>query len=71
MSDMTDEEHDRREVALQRALDNPMPSDLEEAVSNEIVPHCMNAYLKHGEVMIAVEIAYPLIRDYLRAHPEA
>ena len=70
MSDLTDEERERREVAMQRALDNPMPSALEEAVSDEIVPHCMNAYLKHREVMLAVEIAYPLIRDFLRDHPE-
>lgn len=68
---MTDEEHARREAAMERMLANPMPRDLSEAVAHEIEPHTLNAYLKHAEVMIAVEIAYPLIRDYLREHPEA
>lgn len=69
MTDLTPEEEDQREAALQRALDNPMPLELEEAVSDAIVPHTLNASLKHREVMIAIEIAYPVIRDYLRNNP--
>lgn len=60
-------DQERREAALQRALDNPMPAELDRAVSDEIVPHCMNAGLKHAEVLTAVHVAYPLIRDYLAA----
>lgn len=68
---MTDDEHARREAAMERMLANPMPRELSQAVADEIEPHTLNAAIKHREVMIAVEIAYPLIRDYLRDHPEA
>ncbi len=70
MTDMTEDEHARLEVAMERMLANPMPPDLRTAVADEIEPHTLNAYLKHAEVMTAVKIAYPLIRDYLRDHPE-
>lgn len=68
---MTDDEHARREASMERMLANPMPRDLSQAVAAEIEPHTLNAGIKHREVMIAVEIAYPLIRDYLRENPEA
>lgn len=68
---MSDDEHARREAAMERMLANPMPRDLARAVAEEIEPHTLNAGIKHREVMIAVKIAYPLIRDYLREHPEA
>jgi hypothetical protein len=66
MSELTAEEEERREVAMQRMLDNPMPRELEQAVADEIEPHTLNASLKHREVMIAIAIAYPLIRDWSR-----
>jgi hypothetical protein len=53
----------RRGAALQRALDTPIPSELKQRLADEIEPHTMNAGIKHGEVMIAVQIAYPLIVD--------
>lgn len=62
---------DRREAAVQRGLDNPMPPELREAVADGIEPETINLYLKHGDVMGCIDIAYPLIRDYLREHPEA
>jgi hypothetical protein len=61
----------RREAALERAHDNPMPQDLRRAIADEIEPHTMNVEIDHGDVMTAIAISYPLIRDYLRAHPEA
>jgi hypothetical protein len=68
---MTDEEQARREAAMERMLANPMPRELSQQVAAEIEPHTLNADLKHGEVMLAVKIAYPLIRDFLREHPES
>jgi hypothetical protein len=60
----------KRENALRLALDTPMPRDLNRAIAGEIEPHTMNVEIDHGEVMTAVKIAYPLILDYLREHPE-
>lgn len=68
---LDDDELARYEAMQQRAEETPMPRELEEQVADWIVPHTMNSQLKHGEVVIAIEYAYPLIRDYLRAHPEA
>lgn len=48
-----------------------MPSDLETKLADWIVPQTLNASLKHGEVMICIELAYPVILDYLREHPDA
>lgn len=63
---MTSEDEDRREAALQRALDNPMDDGLRRGIATEIEPHTMNMGIDHGEVMTAIDIAYPLIRDWLR-----
>lgn len=68
MSDVDVEALDR---ALQRSLDNPIPRDLKRRIADEIEPHTMNSYLDHGEVMTAIQIAYPLIRDYLAEHGES
>lgn len=62
---LTPGEHQRRESAMQRMLDNPMPRVLSDLVGDEIEPQTMNAGLPHGEVMICIEIAYPVIRDFL------
>jgi hypothetical protein len=62
MSDIDTEAHDR---ALRRAMDNPIPTELATQIANEIEPHCMNEDIKHRTVMEGIEIAFPLIRDYL------
>lgn len=67
---MTAEEQARREAAMERAAATPLPRDLSRLIAAEIEPHTMNAGIDHGEVMIGVEIAYPLILDYLREHPD-
>lgn len=68
---MTDEEHARRVAAMDRAAACPIPVDLSREVSAVIESHTMNVELDHGETMTAIEIAYPVIVDWLRAHPEA
>jgi hypothetical protein len=55
-----------RQDALQRSLDEPMPADLAAQVSALIEPQTMNAGLPHDEVLICIDIAFPVIRDYLR-----
>lgn len=55
------------ETALQRALDEPMPRDLREQIADLIEPHTINSSIKHGDVMEAIDIAFPVIRDYLSA----
>lgn len=62
---MTDEEHERRVAALDRAAATPIPRDLSRRIAAEIETHTMNAGIDHGEVMIAVQVAYPLIVEYL------
>jgi hypothetical protein len=42
-----------------------MPAGLRDAVAEQIELYTINAYLKHGDVMDCIAIAYPLIRDYL------
>lgn len=66
---MEPEEYEALNRALQRALDNPIPHELGRLIADEIEPFTMNAGIKHGEVMSAINIAYPLIRDYL--NPES
>lgn len=69
--DLTDDENERREASLQRALDEPMPRDLREQIADLIEPHTMNMYLDHGDTMDCIDVAFPTILDYLREHPEA
>lgn len=67
---LDDYEIERLEEAQQLSADNPLPRDLEDAIGLWIEPHTMNVQAEHADVMEAIELAYPLIRDYLRAHPE-
>jgi hypothetical protein len=60
-----------REESLRRSLDEPMPADLREQVGDLVEPHTINMYLKHGDVMSCIRVAFPVIRDYLRQHPDA
>lgn len=68
---MNDIDIDRLDQALQRAMDNPMPGDLHATIADEIEPQTMNTYTDHGEVMTCIEIAFPLIRDYLFGEAQA
>ena len=70
MSDLTAEESQRRETSLQRALDEPMPRELDDQVKDLIEPHTINMYLKHSDVMTCIAVAFPVIRDWLRQHPD-
>ena len=56
---------------LQRALDNPMPRELREHIGDYIESNTINMQVDHGDVMDCIDIAWPEIVDYLRAHPEA
>ena len=58
-----------REASLQRSLDEPMPRELRESIAGLIEPHTINMYLKHGDVMACIGVAFPVIRDWLREHP--
>jgi hypothetical protein len=69
-SDLTREQNRSREATLQRSLDEPMPRELTGQIQDLIEPHTMNMYLKHGDVMTCIDVAFPVIRDWLRAHPE-
>jgi hypothetical protein len=53
------------EQLVQHALDNPMPDDLHKHLGDLLEAVTMNRGLDHGEAMSVIEIAYPLIRDYL------
>jgi hypothetical protein len=55
---------------LEHALANPMPRELKQQLMTLIEPHTINMYLKHGDVMECIDVAYPAIRDYLREHGE-
>lgn len=68
---MDEETRARLDAIEQRAADIPMPRDLRSTVADGIEPHTMNYGIKHGPVLEAIELAYPLILDYLREHPEA
>lgn len=52
----------------QLALDNPMPAPLTQQIANWIEPHTMHVEADHADVMDAIKIAFPLIRDYLTEH---
>jgi hypothetical protein len=69
MSEMTPEQDARRVLSLRRALDEPMPSELQTQIADLIEPHTINMYLKHRDVMDCIDVAYPVIRDWLREHP--
>jgi hypothetical protein len=68
--DLDDDQNASREASLQRALDEPMPRDLRKSLAGLIEPHTINMYLDHGDTMDCIDVAFPVIRDYLREHPE-
>lgn len=68
---MLDEfEVERLEEAQERSELKPLPGELETRIGLWIEPHTMNVQAEHADVMEAIELAYPLICDYLRNHPE-
>jgi hypothetical protein len=66
MSDLTPEQSASRVESLQRSLDEPMPDPLRGQLEDLIEPHTINMYLDHGDVMTCIDVAFPVIRDYLR-----
>lgn len=71
MSDMSPEqEEEAREASLLRAMAEPMPADLKTQVENLIEPHTINMGADHGDAMTCIRVAWPVIRDWLRDHPE-
>jgi hypothetical protein len=58
------------DITLQRAMNEPMPRELRSALADLIEPHTMNMYADHGDTMMCINVAFPVIRDYLRAHPD-
>lgn len=68
---LTADESRRRDESLRRSLDEPMPRELRDQLADLIEPHTLNMYLKHGDVMTCINVAFPVIRDWLREHPEA
>jgi hypothetical protein len=58
------------EAGVARGLANPMPRDLNEQVKDVIEPQTINGGIKHGDVMDCIHVAWPVILDYLREHPE-
>lgn len=67
---MTDAERRLCNERLERALADKMPAELDRLISQYIEPQTMNHGLKHGEVMGAIFVAWPEIRDWVRDHPE-
>lgn len=53
------------ERAVQRSLDDPIPSELRRQIADYIEPVTINRHLKHGDMMDLIGIVYPLIRDFL------
>lgn len=70
MSDLTSEQIVSMDASLERAMAEPIPRELSEIIANLIEPHTINMYLKHRDVMRCIVVAFPVIRDYLREHPE-
>ena len=62
---MSDIDEAALEASLQRALDEPMPTELKNTIADLIEPHTMNMYLDHGDVMTCIRVAFPVIRDWL------
>lgn len=70
MSGLSEEQLRLHDVTLIRAMAEPMPPVLRMALAHLIEPHTMNMYLDHGDTMTCIEVAWPVIRDYLGNHPE-
>jgi hypothetical protein len=70
MSDLSAAQGAQIEEDLGRAQAEPMPSDLRRAIASLIEPHTMNMQIKHRDVMECIDVAYPLIREFLHGHPD-
>ena len=70
MSDLTPDQIASMDASLERAMAEPMPAELDAQIQDLIEPHTINMYLKHRDVMDCIDVAFPVIRDYLREHPE-
>jgi hypothetical protein len=59
------------EIVQKLASDNPMPRELKRQIDNWIEPQTVDTQTDHGDVMDCIEIAFPLIRDWLAEHTAA
>lgn len=71
MTELTDEQGAAIEADIRRSLDEPMPQPLRRALGALIEPHTINMYIKHRDVMECIDVAFPVIMDYLRQHGTA
>jgi hypothetical protein len=68
---LSEEEQSRIvEAGIQRGLDEPMPPELNRLIRDLIEPHTINMRIKHGDVMDCMSVAFPVIREWLREHPD-
>lgn len=69
MSGMSPEQEAAIEADLARYRAAPMPPELREQVENLIEPHTMASETEHSAVMECIRVAWPVILDWLAAHP--
>jgi hypothetical protein len=48
------------------AEQHPIPADLARQIADQIEPVTMNSGVDHGDVMGAIDVAFPLILGYFR-----
>lgn len=65
MSELSPEQTEHIETTLGRALADPMPRELHRQIADLIEPHTINMELKHGDVMLCIKVAFPVIRDWI------
>lgn len=44
----------------------PMPHDLRRKVAEVIEPHTINCYADHGDTMHCIDVAFPVICEWIR-----
>ncbi len=59
-----------REANLRRALEEPMPPELKARINALVVPTAVGMQIRHEAAMECIDVSFPVIRDWLREHPE-
>lgn len=67
---MTPDQIAAHDASLERAMAEPMPRELRDQLAGLIEPHTINMYLNHRDVMDCIDVSWPVIRDWLREHPD-
>lgn len=68
MSYLNPDEEAAREASEKRAEEESIPPELRTKLADLIEPHTMNLELEHAGVMTCLDVAYPVIREWLRGH---